>query len=193
MGGESQNVNLSLVADNTMLHRSLEVLDLENHMEPAEAATALNAIFTDCASVSIANEDYEQLPNTLKESLAAIEVEVEHAANLEHSKSGCLVAVCEKLQKAAVEGVPARGDVHQQSRRALSLKGEYEQCESRQAKDLISKRVKVLQGQSRRETTQKQPHVFAASVWSWSLHFSGGTSFRCNSSFCTSRMALMRL
>ena len=52
----------------------------------------------------MANEDDEQLPNTLKESLASIDAEVEHAANLEHSKSGCLT-----LQKAAVEGVPAKG------------------------------------------------------------------------------------
>ena len=50
MGGESHNVDLSLVVDNAMLHRSLEVLDLENQMEPAEAATALDAIFTDNAS-----------------------------------------------------------------------------------------------------------------------------------------------
>ena len=57
MGGESQNVILSLVADNTMLHQSLEVLGLENHAEPAEAATALDAIFTNNASVSMANED----------------------------------------------------------------------------------------------------------------------------------------
>ena len=96
-----------------------------------------------------------QLPNTLKESLASIEAEVEHAANLEHSKSGCRAAVREKRQKAAVEGVAARGNVYQQFRRALnlnydSLKAGYEQCQSRQAKDLFrkewtSKRVKVLQ------------------------------------------------
>ena len=61
--------------------------------------------------------------------------------------------MCEKLQKAAVEGVPARGDVYQQFRGALkdeSLKGEHEQSKSRQAKDLFcnewtSKRVNVLQ------------------------------------------------
>ena len=88
-------------------------------MEPAEAATAFDAIFKDSASASMANEDDAQLPNTLKESLASIEAEVEHAANLEHSKSGCLAAVCEKLQKAAVRGVPARGDVNHQFRRAL--------------------------------------------------------------------------
>ena len=44
----------------------------------------------------MANEDDGQLPNTLQESLASIEAEVEHAANLELSKSGCLAAVCEK-------------------------------------------------------------------------------------------------
>ena len=38
MGGESQNAYLSWVADNTMLHRSLKVLDMQNEMEPAEAA-----------------------------------------------------------------------------------------------------------------------------------------------------------
>ena len=38
-----------------MLHRSLEVLevlDLENQMEPAEAATAHDAMFKDNANVS---------------------------------------------------------------------------------------------------------------------------------------------
>ena len=76
MGGESQNVNLSWVADNTVLHRSLEVLDLEYQMEPVEAATGLDAIFKDSASASMANGGDEQLPNTLKESLALIEAEV---------------------------------------------------------------------------------------------------------------------
>ena len=164
-------------------------------MEPAEAATALDSIFKDSASASMANKDDEQLPNTLKQSLALIEAEVEHAANLEHSKSGCLAAVCERnFKKAAVEGVPAGGDVYQQFRRALkdeSLKGEYEQCKSRQAKDLFRKEwttkcVKVLQSrleqtkvferdrngridhrlgwQSRRATTQKQPRVIVGSV-----------------------------
>ena len=182
-----------------MLHRSLEVLDLENHVELAEAATALDAIFTDSASVSMANAEDEQLPNTLKESLASIEVEVEHAANLEHSKSGCLAVVCEKLQGAAVEGVPARGDVYQQFRRALqdeSLKGEYEQCKSKQAKDLFRKewtpkRVKVLQSRlvqtkvlsvtdfskgtyrslARTAVEEGNDTEAAASVWSWVLHF----------------------
>ena len=51
-----------------MLHRSLEVLDLQNQMEPAEAATTLDAINKENASASIYNEDNEQLPNTLKES-----------------------------------------------------------------------------------------------------------------------------
>ena len=40
-----------------MLHRSLEALDLENQMEPAEAATALDAISKDSASAFMANED----------------------------------------------------------------------------------------------------------------------------------------
>ena len=66
MVGESQDVNLSLVADNTMLHRSLEVLDLENQMKLAEAATPLDEIFKDSISASMANVDDEQLSNTLK-------------------------------------------------------------------------------------------------------------------------------
>ena len=64
--------------------------------------------------------------------------------------------VSEKLQKTAVEGVPERGNAHQQFQRALnlnyeSLKAEYEQRQSRHAKDLffqrmdVVKRVKVLQ------------------------------------------------
>ena len=68
-------------------------------MEPVQAATALNAIFQNRASASMSNEDDEPLPNTLKWSFASIEAGVEHAATLEHSKSGCLSAVCEKLQK----------------------------------------------------------------------------------------------
>ena len=116
-------------------------------MEPAEASTGVD-------------EDDEHLPNTLKESLASIEAEVEHAANLEPSKSGCLAAVCEKLQNAAVEGVPARGDVHQQFRRDFkeeSLTAKYEQqCQNRQAQDLYRKqwasnRVKVQTTFSKRD------------------------------------------
>ena len=55
MSGESQNINLLVVVDNTVLHRSVEVLDLENHMELAEAATALDAIFTDSPAPSKAD------------------------------------------------------------------------------------------------------------------------------------------
>ena len=90
----------------------------------------------------MANEADEQLPNTLEQSLASTEAQVEHAANLEHSMSGCLAAVCETLQKAAVEGVAARGGVHQQFRRSLkdeSLKADFEKCQSKQAKDLFRK------------------------------------------------------
>ena len=50
-----------------------------------------------------------------------------------------------ETSKNCSQGVPARGDVSQQFRRALedeSLKGEYEQCESRQAKDLFRKECK---------------------------------------------------
>ena len=110
-------------------------------MEPAEASTGVD-------------EDDEHLPNTLKESLASIEAEVEHAANLEPSKSGCLAAVCEKLQNAAVEGVPARGDVHQQFRRDFkeeSLTGQVRTNNVRTGKrrnlyrkKWTSNRVKVL-------------------------------------------------
>ena len=69
----------------------------------------------DSATAPMANEDDEHLPKTLKEILASIEAEIEHAANLEYSRSGCLAAVCEKLQTAAVEGVPARAEVHHNS------------------------------------------------------------------------------
>ena len=172
-GGESQNVKLSLVADNTMLHRSLEVLHLKNHMEPAEAATALDAIFTDSASVSMANEDDEQRPNTLKESLDSIEAE--------HSKSGCLATVCEKLQKAAVEGV--RGVVYQQFQRAL-----------KDASTSRKRRIDYWLGlQAKKAKTHKPPHVFAASAWRWALHFQVGQVFDAIQVFCTSRRALMRL
>ena len=51
-------------------------------METVEVVTALDAIFKDSASASMSNEDDEQLPNTLKESLASIEAKVECAANL---------------------------------------------------------------------------------------------------------------
>ena len=110
-GGESQNVNLSLVADNTMLHRSLEVLALENHMEPAEAATALDAIFTDSARVFMAYEDDEQLPSTLTESLASIEAEVEHAANSGTLQVGMSCGGVRKLQKTVEEMCTNNSDV----------------------------------------------------------------------------------
>ena len=55
VGVEAQTVNLSLLSFNTMLHRSVEVLDLDNQMEPAEAATALDAIFKDSAGASMPN------------------------------------------------------------------------------------------------------------------------------------------
>ena len=131
-------------------------------MELAEAATALDAIFKDSLNASIANDDDEELPETDKES---IEAGVEHATNLEYSKSGCLAAVCETLQKAAVEGVPMRRDLQQHFRRALqdkSLRAECEQCQRGQAKDWFrkewtSKRVKVLQ--SRLVQTNKVKRV----------------------------------
>ena len=49
MGGESRNVNLSLASDDTMLHPSLVVLELDNRMERAKVATPLDAIFA-CSS-----------------------------------------------------------------------------------------------------------------------------------------------
>ena len=155
-------------------------------MEPAEASTGVD-------------EDDEHLPNTLKDRLASIEAEVEHAANLEPSKPGCLAAVCEKLQNAAVEGVPARGDVHQQFRRDLkdeSLTAKYEQqcqnrtCIAKSGPQIVSKcrqhfqsvtdfskgtyrllaRIAVEEGKQQ-ETAAR----FAASVRSWALHVSCDT------------------
>ena len=66
MGGEFPSVNLSLASDDTMLHRSLLVLELDNRMESAKAATALDAIFAD--STSMNHDDDAQLSNTSKES-----------------------------------------------------------------------------------------------------------------------------
>ena len=94
--GESQNVNLSLVADNTMLHR-WKCWTWRTTWNLRKLQQLSMQFSSNSASVSLANEDDEQLPNTLKEC------GFEHATNLEHSKSGCLAAVCEKLQKTAVK------------------------------------------------------------------------------------------
>ena len=158
----------------------------------------------------MANEADEQLPNTLEQNLASTEAEVEHAANLEHSMSGCLAAVCENLQKAAVEGFPARGDVHQQFRPLLkdeSLKAEFEQCQGKQAKDLFRKEwtsnralaptkvlsateaskgtypslARIVVAQRHRSSRTYSPQVCGVGP------FIFGTNFRCTSSFSTSR------